>query len=170
MPDLKQENDFVRTTLLSWIKNLVSTYKIDGIRIDTIPEVPKWFWKQFSDSSGVFQVGEVFDGRLDYVSDYQNCCIDSVLNYPLYFTLKDVFMNGGSLREMEQSLANISKYFHDPSILGVFVDNHDNSRFLYSNGNVKRFRNAVAFSLLTSKIFIKISNSLRWYSYCLLRN
>ena len=143
----------MRTTLLSWIKNLVSDYKIDGIRIDTIPEVPKWFWKQFSDSAGVFQIGEIFDGRLDYVSDYQNCCIDSVLNYPLYFTIKDVFMNSRSLNSMESSLLNIAKSFHDPSVLGVFVDNHDNSRFLHNNRNIKRFKNAIAFSLLTSKYF-----------------
>ncbi len=141
----------MRTTLLSWIKNLVNDYKIDGIRIDTIPEVPKWFWKQFADSSGVFQIGEIFDGRLDYVSDYQNCCIDSVLNYPLYFTIKDVFMNSRSLYSMESSLLNIAKSFHDPSVLGVFVDNHDNSRFLHNNRNIKRFKNAIAFSLLTSK-------------------
>ncbi len=129
----------------------MTKFNIDGIRIDTVPEVPKWFWKQFSESAGVYQVGEVFDGRLDYVSDYQNCCLDAVLNYPLFFTLKNVFMYGKSLTEMESSLANISKYFHDPSILGVFLDNHDNSRFLHNNGNPKRFKNAIAFTLLTSK-------------------
>jgi alpha-amylase len=148
---LKQENDFVRTTLLNWINSLISTYNIDGIRIDTIPEVPKWFWKQFSASAGVYQVGEVFDGRLDYVSDYQNCCLDAVLNYPLFFTFKNVFINGSSFNEMESSLQNINKYFHDPSVLGVFVNNHDNSRFLHNNSSVKKFRNAIAFSLLTSK-------------------
>jgi alpha-amylase len=137
--------------LLNWISSLISTYNIDGIRIDTIPEVPKWFWKQFSASAGVYQVGEVFDGRLDYVSDYQNCCLDAVLNYPLFFTFKNVFMNGSSLNEMESTLQNINKYFHDPSVLGVFVNNHDNSRFLHNTSSVKKFRNAIAFSLLTSK-------------------
>ncbi len=154
---MKQENDYVRTTLLSWIKDLVNKYKIDGIRIDTIPEVPKWFWKQFADSAGVYQVGEVFDGRLDYVSDYQNCCIDGVLNYPLFFTLKDTFGSGRSLFQMESSLNNINKYFHDPSVLGVFVDNHDNARFLHYFQNNKRFQNALAFSILTSKK-IKLKN------------
>jgi alpha-amylase len=47
----------VRTTLLSWIKNLVTKYKIDGLRIDTVPEVPKTFWKQFSTAAGVYTVG-----------------------------------------------------------------------------------------------------------------
>jgi alpha-amylase len=37
LADLKQENDYVRTTLLNWIRDLVNKYKLDGIRIDTIP-------------------------------------------------------------------------------------------------------------------------------------
>lgn len=37
LADLKQEDDYVRTTLLSWIKDLVNKYHIDGLRIDTIP-------------------------------------------------------------------------------------------------------------------------------------
>ena len=41
LPDLKQENDWVTQTLLSWISDLISKYNIDGIRIDTIMEVPK---------------------------------------------------------------------------------------------------------------------------------
>ena len=47
LPDLKQENDWVTQKLLDWIKDLVQKYKIDGIRIDTIMEVPKWFWDKF---------------------------------------------------------------------------------------------------------------------------
>ena len=47
LSDLRQENDWVRTTLLDWIRNMVSKYHIDGLRIDTVPEVPKWFWKIF---------------------------------------------------------------------------------------------------------------------------
>jgi glycosidase len=37
LADLKQENDWVRTKLLEWIKDLVKKYHIDGIRIDTVP-------------------------------------------------------------------------------------------------------------------------------------
>jgi alpha-amylase len=47
LPDLKHEDGFVRQQLKDWIKNLVNTYGFDGIRIDTIPEVPKDFWTEF---------------------------------------------------------------------------------------------------------------------------
>ncbi len=131
---------------------MVSKYQIDGIRIDTIPEVPKWFWQQFSEAAGVYQVGEVFDGRMDYVSDYQNCCLDATLNYPLFFSLRNAFNYNNSIKDIESTLQNIDKSFHDPSALGVFVNNHDNWRFLSRNGNTKRFQNAVGFSILTNGI------------------
>jgi alpha-amylase len=60
---LDQSNSYVRQYLKDWIKNLVNTYGFDGIRIDTIPEVEKPFWSEFGDSSGVFQMGEVFNGN-----------------------------------------------------------------------------------------------------------
>jgi alpha-amylase len=141
----------VRVTLLNWIKMLVTKYNIDGLRIDTVPEVPKWFWKQFSESAGIFQIGEVFDGRTDYVSGYQNCCMDSVLNYPLYFAIKEVFINEKSMYKIEATLSEVKKFFKDSSVLGVFINNHDNARFLNLNAKIKRFENAIMFMLLTGK-------------------
>ena len=41
LPDLKQENWWVTQQLEDWIHDLVIKYNIDGIRIDTIVEVPK---------------------------------------------------------------------------------------------------------------------------------
>jgi alpha-amylase len=154
LPDLKHENDYVKNTLLSWIQNLVSKYNIDGIRIDTIPEVPKWFWKLFSTSAGVFSIGEIFDGRTNYVSDYQNY-IDATLNYPLYFSIKSVFGQEHSMFEFESKFQDINKNFKDPAALGVFVDNHDNARFLNSQQNQERFKSALVFSLMASKTFFK---------------
>ena len=81
LPDLKQENDWVTEQLVNWIRDIVKKYNFDGIRIDTIMEVPKWFWDKFRAAAGVFQIGEAFDGRLEYVADYQNH-LDSVFNYP----------------------------------------------------------------------------------------
>ena len=137
---------------MNWIQSLVSKYNIDGLRIDTIPEVPKWFWKMFSASAGVFTIGEIFDGRLGYVSDYQNY-IDATLNYPLYFSIRDVFGQEKSMTEFESRFKDINSYFKDPSVLGVFVNNHDNARFLNSQNNQQRFKSAIAFSLFTSKNF-----------------
>ena len=144
LPDLNQDNSYVRSYLKNWIKNIVQKYKIDGVRIDTIPEVDKSFWAEYAKSAGVFTIGEAFDGRLGYVAQYQGP-VNSMLNYPLYYTILDVFAYGKSMYELRTSLQNIKNAFKDHMALGNFVDNHDNPRFLNRNGNYKRLMNALAF-------------------------
>ena len=151
LPDLKQENDYVRNTLLDWIKNLVKKYKIDGLRIDTIPEVPKWFWDQFQNAAGVYAVGEVFDGRLDYVSDYQNH-VDAVLNYPLRYAINDIWKSGQGFDRLNQQMEDNRRAFKDVNALGVFVDNHDNARFLHGSTNRKGLEAATIFGIFAEGI------------------
>ena len=144
LPDLKQENEWVANTLYQWIHDVVQEYDFDGIRIDTIMEVPKWFWDKFTKASGVFQIGEAFNGNPSYVAGYQGH-VDSVFNYPLYYAIKDSFC--GSMRNLEYYWFNTRLYFPDHSVLGVFVENHDNPRFLNLCGDRKKFKNASIFSL-----------------------
>ena len=145
MPDLKHENDWVTKTLLEWIRDLVQKYDIDGIRIDTILEVPKWFWDRFRNAAGVFQIGEAFNGDIGYIKDYQNH-LDSIFNYPLYYKIKDAFC--GNFRDLEDYWWNIRNQFPNPQYVATFVENHDNPRFLHRCGDRSKFTNAVIFSLL----------------------
>ena len=145
LPDLKQENDWVTQKLLEWIHDMVQKYNLDGIRIDTIMEVPKWFWDKFRASAGVFQIGEAFDGNPGYVADYQNH-LDSVFNYPLYYTIKSSFC--GSFRNLEGYLFNTRSVFPAPEYMATFVENHDNPRWLHDCGDRAKFTNAVIFSLV----------------------
>lgn len=48
LPDLDQDNAFVRQTLLQWVKETVKKFNFDGIRIDTVPHVKKDFWKEYA--------------------------------------------------------------------------------------------------------------------------
>ena len=107
----------------------------------------------FAESSGVFTIGEIFDGRTNYVADYQNY-IDATLNYPLYFSIRSVFASQNSMNEFESKFIDINRNFKDPSVLGVFIDNHDNARFLNQQGNQQRFKSALVFSLLVSKYIL----------------
>ena len=90
LPDLKHENNYVTAELLRWIKYMVDRYHLDGLRVDTVPEVPKWFWKKFNKAAGIFQIGEVFNGDVNYVHSYQGP-LTSTFNYPLYFKINDGF-------------------------------------------------------------------------------
>lgn len=138
----------MRTYLKNWIKNTVSRFDFDGIRIDTIPHVPKDFWKEYAEAAGVFQMGEAFNGDPNYVGDYQNY-IDALFNYPMFYSVRDVFGSSYSMynlrdrytQESNSAITNID-------VLGSFVNNHDNARFLsIYPGRQNGFKNATCFAL-----------------------
>ena len=96
LPDLNQSNSYVRQYLKDWVKGIVNTYGFDGIRIDTIPEVPKDFWAEYGQSAGVFQMGECFNGDPAYVGPYQGS-LTGLFNYPMFYSISDVFGAGKSM-------------------------------------------------------------------------
>ncbi|CAE7642090.1 amyB, partial [Symbiodinium microadriaticum] len=154
LPDLDQDNAFVRSTLVDWVSTLGDKYGFDGLRVDTIPEVHPDFWADFTSASNMYCVGEVFNGDIDYVSGYQNY-MDGVLSYPLYFTMRDVFGSKQSMYQLETLLGPSGTYFSkfkDVNVLGTFIDNHDNPRFLYDHDNQVSYKNALAMTLFTSGI------------------
>lgn len=75
LADVNTENPSVPATLYTWIQSLVKTYNIDGLRIDTLKHIRKDFWPEFAASSGVYTVGEVYDGDTAYVKDYTCQCL-----------------------------------------------------------------------------------------------
>ena len=143
LPDLDQSNSFVETTLTQWVGSTISQYGFDGIRVDTTPEVPKSFWYKYSQSAGVFSIGEVFNGDPDYVSGYQGP-LDATLNYPMYYKLKNAFQSRETMRNIHDGVEQNS-VFHDVSVLGNFLDNQDNKRFLNNNGDTAVLKNGLAY-------------------------
>ena len=161
MPDLKQENDWVPETLLEWIHNLIQKYDIDGIRIKTVIEVLKWFWDQFLNSAGVFQICVVFSGNPGYVAAYQRH-LDSVFNYPLYYAIRNSFC--GSFNNLKDYWLHNWNIFLAPEYLRVFVENHDNDRFLFRHKDVCQFTNAIIFSFLWEGISVVYYGGEQYFS------
>ena len=161
LPDLKQENEWVAQTLLDWISDIISKYNIDGIRIDTIMEVPKTFWDSFRNYAGVFQIGEAFNGDINYVADYQNH-LDSVFNYPLYYTIQSSFC--GSFTNLEGYWFNSRPIYPAPKYAATFVENHDNPRFLNRCNDRSKFTNAAIFSLLWEGIPVFYYGGEQYYA------
>jgi alpha-amylase len=91
-------------------------------------------------------MGEAFNGNDAYVGDYQNY-LTALFNYPMYYTIKDVFMYGKSMRNIANRWNSNNQNFKDVDALGIFVDNHDNARFLHGNGDIRLFKSALAFAL-----------------------
>lgn len=143
--------------LYAWIRGLVANYSIDGLRVDTVPYVHPAFWQRFEASAGVFAVGEVDDGDVAFVSPWQapsgaNAALSGVLSYPLYFILRDVFKQRGSMRQLGDAWRAGTKAFANVSLLGTFTDNHDNPRWLSGGGDVGAYRAAIAYALLSDGI------------------
>ena len=151
LPDLDQDNQWVAEQLNDWVSWLVKEYSFDGIRIDTIPEVKPSFWKSFNKAAGCFAVGEVLNGDIEYVSAYQGP-LDAVLSYPMFFTLRDTFAGSGSFVEIQSLSDQMPSKFEDTGVLGTFVDNHDNPRFLNAWNDQVRYVNALAHVLFSSGV------------------
>ena len=161
LPDLKQENNWVTEQLDYWIYYLVNKYNIDGIRIDTVLEVPKWFWDKFSSSSSVYQVGEAFHGDIEKVYDYQYH-LDAIFNYPLYFIILRSFKD--SFEELGDYYNRLRYKYPHPELMSTFIENHDNKRFLNENPNQAQFTNAVVFTLLWEGIPVHYYGGEQYYS------
>ena len=151
LPDLNQDNTYVRSTLKTWVHDIVANYTFDGIRIDTIPEVHPDFWSEFVSSAGVYQVGEVFNGDYGYVGNYQNY-IDATLNYPLHYQLLNQFGSRQSMYNFRTHYTNMDQHFKNQDVLGNFVDNHDNARYLNSFNDQRTFKSALAFAIASRGI------------------
>ncbi len=101
------------------------------------------FWNEYTQSAGVYSVGEVFNGDPHYVSGYQGS-VDATLNYPMYYHLRDAFQYKKSMRTIHDGV-DANSVFKDVSILGNFLDNHDNDRFLHVQQDRALLKNGLAY-------------------------
>lgn len=159
LPDLNQDNPeaykFLVDNTLWWIKET----GVDGIRLDAVKHISRDFWAKFvpevkekSGKEDLFVMGEAFHGDPNVVSSYQKAGIDYLFDLPLYYTMKETFGQGQSMKGLAQRLAQDSLY-DDASKLVTVLDNHDLPRFLHtankgqpSEGD-KRLTQALAFQM-----------------------
>lgn len=166
MPDLNQQNPFLKKYLIQntlwWIEYL----GIDGIREDTYPYCNQYFmsdWaKAILDQYPKFNiVGEVWTGETPYLAGYQennkfglplNSHLPCVTDFALSDALRDFLSGKKNLDALFNVLAKDYLYF-DPNNLLTFVDNHDISRALFiANGDVSKFKVALTILLTTRGI------------------
>ncbi|KAI0201364.1 glycoside hydrolase family 13 protein [Astrocystis sublimbata] len=151
LPDVNTENQEVIDFYQTWIKYLVSEYDFDGVRIDTVKHVSKDFWPGFSSAAGVYTIGEVFDGDVDFVAGYSGT-MDGLLNYPIYYPMNRFYQQQGSAQEMADMHDIIGSKFPDPTTLGTFLDNHDNARWLSQKDDTTLLANCLAYVILSRGI------------------
>ncbi|MCM3719076.1 alpha-amylase family glycosyl hydrolase [Fictibacillus phosphorivorans] len=136
LPDLNTENPETRKYLLDMAEYWIKETNIDGYRLDTVKHVPKDFWVEFSErvknvKSDFYLIGEVWHNDPRYISEYNKAGIQSFVDYPLFNEMVRVFRQSGqSLSELHSVWERNKYYYDDPYMLGNFIDNHDNIRFV----------------------------------------
>jgi glycosidase len=147
LPDLNQDDPeaaaYVIQNSLWW----VGMAGFDGIRQDTLPYVPRRFWRDWMGAlkreyPDLRVVGELFDGDPALVSFYQgglvrhdgiDTGIDTLFDFPLFFPLRRAFGEGKPLREVAMALAHDHLYPR-PHELVTFLGLHDVARFMNEPG------------------------------------
>ena len=120
--------------------------------------MPKQFWSEYTQSAGVFSIGEVFNGNPKYVAGYQGS-LAATLNYPMYYKLLNAFQHKQSMKNIHNGILQNS-VFPDTSVLGNFLDNHDNPRFLSNNGDSTTLKNGLAY-VIFAEVGIHNGNTLK---------
>ncbi|KAM7190629.1 Glycoside hydrolase superfamily [Naviculisporaceae sp. PSN 640] len=129
LPDLRTEDENVRRIWNDWISNLVSTYSIDGVRIDSAKHVEPSFYSGFNSAAGVFTMGEVYHGDPAYLAPYQRY-MDGVLDYASVYWITRAFQSpSGSISNLVSGLTLLRDLALDLSLYGSFLENHDLERF-----------------------------------------
>jgi glycosidase len=147
LPDLNQDDPevarYVTQNTLWW----VGVSGIDGIRQDTLPYVPRRFWRDWMTSiraeyPRLTVVGELFDGDPAMIAFFEggeprfdgiDSRIDTLFDFPLYFKIRDAFARGQNLRDLAVMLARDHLY-RDPGAFVTFLGLHDVPRFMGEPG------------------------------------
>lgn len=152
LPDLRTEDSDVYDIWNDWIADVVSSYGVDGIRLDSAYELNYNFTPTFEDAAGVYLVGEVFNGDPDVVTPYQQY-MSGLLNYPAYYWITQAFQSTtGSISNLVNGINTMKAQAEDTTLYGSFLENHDNPRFPSYTSDITLAKSAIAFTMLMDGI------------------
>ena len=164
LPDLNQDDPEVARYLIQNSLWWIARTGIDAIREDTLPYVPRRFWRNWA--AAIHQryphfnlLGEVFDPDPALVSFFQggrprfdgvDSGIDTLFDFPLQFAVRKVFTGAAPMSELPKILAH-DELYSDPNRLVTFIDLHDLPRFLHEPGATPDALKQVFTFLLTTR-------------------
>jgi glycosidase len=155
LDDFRTESEYVRSNLAAVYQYWIQQVGFDGFRIDTVKHVENGFWQSWcppvhafaatnsaNPRPNFFMFGEVYDGNESLCGSYTGTkaggafMLDSVLDYPLYFTVGGVFGSASAATsQIEGHYLNVAADYDTNSQMRLvtFLDNHDQPRFLNSS-------------------------------------
>jgi len=145
LDDINTDDPEVVKGMIDIFQNIITEFKPDGFRIDTVKHVNMEFWSEFSPalvdhatSIGIpefFMFGEVYSGDTKELSSYTTVGnMQSVLDFGLAFTLQHTLVDQKGTDKLGQLFANDSDYLDDDSSANQllnFTGNHDMGRFAH---------------------------------------
>ncbi|MCL5036440.1 MAG: alpha-amylase family glycosyl hydrolase [Chloroflexi bacterium] len=160
LPDLAQENPEVSKHLIDMSKWWIQNTGVDGLRLDAVKHIPHAFWHQYTTEIKEFAgpdfliVGEDMHGDTYHVQSYQKDGMQSLFDFPLYFSAADTFARDGSMRSLARKMEETNRLYDNPSLMASLIDNHDMSRFLTQAGpnGKEKLKLALAFMMTINRI------------------
>ena len=156
LPDLNQDDPETARYLIQNTLWWIGVTGLDAIRMDTLPYVPRSFWKEWiaaitKEYPHVNVVGEAFDADPAIPSSFQNGAL-TVFDFPTYFKVRESIARGRSIRELAGMLAH-DRMYPQPDNLVTFLGNHDVLRFMSEIGaSIDRIKLAFTWVLTTRGI------------------
>lgn len=154
LPDLNQDNPEVKQYLMEMVKWWIRETGIDGYRLDTVRHVSKAFWREFvieikKEFPDFYLLGEVNDGRADYLAGYQQVGIDGLIDYPMYYPIMDVFGGHQPAGRLVRAIEDCAAGYPERALMGTFIDNQDTPRFVSQIMDFRdeRLKQALAFMM-----------------------
>jgi alpha-amylase len=75
------------------------------------------------------------------------------MNYPMYYNITSTFAStSGSISALSQGISTMKSTCKDVTLLGSFLENHDNPRFASLTSDMSLAKNAIAFAMLADGI------------------
>lgn len=142
LDDIDTSQPEVISGLTEVFKDLITEFRPDGFRIDTVKHVDIEFWQSFSPAiteyakdiglPEFFIFGEVFDGNPAGLSKFTTKGkLPSVLDFGFAFNARDVLFENKNISQLS-TLFNNDDYYRDgdssPNDLLNFLGNHDMGR------------------------------------------
>ncbi len=143
LPDLNQNEPETARYLIQNTLWWIGVSGMDGIRQDTLPYVPRRFWRDWTaaiqkEYPSFSIVGEMWDGNAAKVSFFQggrarfdgvDSGIDALFDFPLFYPLRRAFAEGQSIRQIAEAIA-LDYLYENSDRLITFAGLHDVPRFM----------------------------------------
>jgi glycosidase len=147
LPDLNQNDSETRRYLIQNTLWWAGISGLDAIRQDTLPYVPRDFWRDWMaaikrEYPQMNVIGETFDGNPAQVAFFQggrkqwdgiDSGIDTEFDFPMFYAIRDAFIRNQSMIRLAEVLAHDHLYAN-ADLLVPFLGLHDVARFMGEPG------------------------------------